>query len=78
VAVGAGVRAFAGKGLAQDNPPEHAPGCYPPALTGMQGSHPGSFEAAHELRDDRKVDLSGVSHTNKNFDLAIVGGHERA
>ena len=24
---------------------------YPPALTGMRGSHPGSFEVAHALRD---------------------------
>ena len=24
---------------------------YPPALTGMRGSHPGSFEVAHQLRD---------------------------
>ena len=24
---------------------------YPPALTGLRGSHPGSFEALHLLRD---------------------------
>ena len=24
---------------------------YPPALTGMRGSHPGSFDVAHSLRD---------------------------
>ena len=32
--------------LAQD-----APGYDPPALTGMRGSHPGSFEVAHSVRD---------------------------
>ena len=26
-------------------------GYYPPTLTGLRGSHPGSFEAAHALRD---------------------------
>ena len=26
-------------------------GYYPPSLTGMRGSHPGSFENAHALRD---------------------------
>ena len=31
--------------------PEKAPGYYPPALTGMRGSHPGAFETAHHLRD---------------------------
>jgi len=24
---------------------------YPPALTGLRGSHPGAFEVAHSLRD---------------------------
>ena len=33
-------------------PPAHAqPGYYPPALQGLRGAHPGSFEAAHALRD---------------------------
>jgi spermidine dehydrogenase len=27
------------------------PGYYPPARTGLRGSHPGSFEAAHAVRD---------------------------
>jgi len=30
---------------------ERDPRYYPPALSGMRGSHPGSFEAAHALRD---------------------------
>jgi spermidine dehydrogenase len=32
--------------------PQDAPGYYPPASTGLRGSHPGAFEAAHHLRDD--------------------------
>ncbi len=30
---------------------QNAVGYYPPALTGLRGSHPGSFEVAHALRD---------------------------
>ena len=30
---------------------QNAPGYYPPTRTGLRGSHPGAFEAAHELRD---------------------------
>src|SRR5437763_1477466 len=32
--------------------PEKLPDYYPPALTGLRGSHPGSFEVAHSLRDE--------------------------
>jgi spermidine dehydrogenase len=47
-------------------------GPYPPRLTGLRGSHPGSFEDAHRLRDgDLKVDAPEVSET---YDLVIVGG----
>ncbi len=35
------------------------PGYYPPALSGMRGSHPGSFEAAHELRDGNFWEQAG-------------------
>ena len=31
--------------------PQDAPGYYPPLLTGMRGSHDGSYEDAHALRD---------------------------
>ena len=64
---------LAGTAPAQDTSPEQSPDYYPPARTGMRGSHPGSFEAAHQLRDDRKVDLYGVSHTRETYDLVIVG-----
>src|SRR3546814_6329940 len=39
------------------------PGYYPPALTGMRGSHPGSFEDAHALREDRKSTRLNSSHS---------------
>src|SRR5579862_9722193 len=47
---------------------------YPPARLGMRGSHPGSFEAAHELRDRRTVDLTTAARTGETYDLVIVGG----
>ncbi|MEX2125232.1 MAG: NAD(P)-binding protein [Woeseia sp.] len=46
-------------------------GYYPPALTGMRGSHAGSFEVAHSLRDG----ASWVGEdTGERYDLAVVGG----
>ncbi len=45
---------------------------YPPALTGMRGSHPGSFEVAHRLRDGPWPD-PGVD-TGESYDLLVVGG----
>lgn len=51
------------------------PGYYPPALTGMRGSHPGSFEAAHSLRDGTFWDTAGKPEdTGETYDLIVVGG----
>ncbi len=47
---------------------------YPPALGGMRGSHPGSFEIAHEVsRGGKAYDISGLP-VEENFDLVVVGG----
>ena len=55
--------------------PENSPGYYPPALTGMRGSHPGSFDAAHSLRDGTFWDSAGKPEdTGETYDLIIVGG----
>src|SRR3546814_2116398 len=43
------------------------PGYYPPALTGMRGSHPGSFEDAHALRDGTAFD--NVTEIGRAHDL---------
>ena len=51
---------------------QDAPGYYPPALTGLRGSHPGSFEAAHALRDGA-VAQSGTD-LGETYDLVVVGG----
>jgi spermidine dehydrogenase len=54
--------------------PEQAPDYYPPTATGMRGSHPGSFEVAHALRDRRSVDVSAAIATGETYDLVVVGG----
>jgi len=59
--------------LGQTQDSQQPAGYYPPAATGMRGDHPGSFEAAHALRDSRSVDLSAVSHTNETYDCVVVG-----
>ena len=47
---------------------------YPPALTGMRGSHPGSFEVAHRVgREGKSFDISGLT-VEESFDLVVVGG----
>ncbi len=49
-----------------------APGRYPPALTGLRGSHDGSFEAAHALRDGDAPDFVGLPIA-EDYDCVIVG-----
>ena len=61
--------------LFADGDPEKSPNYYPPALTGMRGSHPGSFDAAHSLRDGTFWDSAGTPQdTGESFDLIVVGG----
>ncbi len=58
-----------------DNDREKSPDYYPPALTGLRGSHPGSFDSAHALRDGTFWDAAGKPQdTGENYDLIIVGG----
>lgn len=53
--------------------PEQTPGYYPPALTGLRGSHVGSFEVGHELRDGKSWD-GAATDTGESYDLVVVGG----
>jgi spermidine dehydrogenase len=47
---------------------------YPPSLTGLRGSHPGSFEVAHQVgREGKSFDISGLP-IEQSFDLVVVGG----
>jgi spermidine dehydrogenase len=55
--------------------PQDAPGYDPPILTGLRGSHPGSFENAHRLRDgDFWSGERAPVDTGEAYDLVIVGG----
>ena len=47
-------------------------GYYPPLLNGMRGSHPGSFEDAHALRDGHT--WPAATDTGEEYDLIVVGG----
>ena len=47
-------------------------GYYPPKRLGMRGSHAGSFEAAHLLRDSRSLE-GPIADTGESFDLIVVG-----
>jgi spermidine dehydrogenase len=50
-------------------------GYYPPTVTGMRGSSPGSFEIAHRLRDGTFWQSAGkASDTGEFYDLVVVGG----
>lgn len=53
--------------------PEQAPDYYPPVLTGLRGSHPGSFEIAHLLRD-AKTWRETATDMGESYDLVVVGG----
>lgn len=47
---------------------------YPPALTGLRGSHPGAFEVAHQMGWEKKVfDTDGLK-IEEEYDLVVVGG----
>ncbi len=81
VAIGVGGAALApwmpGCGVGPDasSPSSGLPAAYPPALTGMRGSHAGSFEAAHTLRDGAFWATAGEPRrTDDIYDLVVVGG----
>src|SRR6266568_5390748 len=61
--------------LQNDLDPEKFPDYYPPALTGLRGSHAGAFEVAHSLRDGDFWQKAGKpAETGETFDLIVVGG----
>jgi spermidine dehydrogenase len=55
--------------------PQDRRGYYPPLLSGLRGSHPGSFENAHILRDGEFWNTHhGVRDARETYDLVVVGG----
>jgi spermidine dehydrogenase len=60
---------------AADLEAQNVPDYYPPAKTGLRGSHPGSFEAMHKVRDGAFwEDAPKPVDTGESYDLVIVGG----
>jgi spermidine dehydrogenase len=49
-------------------------GRYPPALSGLRGQHPGSFEAAHAFVRNRAGFAVDAVAADERYDLVIVGG----
>jgi spermidine dehydrogenase len=52
--------------------PEKDPNYYPPSKTGLRGSHAGSFEVAHSLRDGKQ--WPEAQDEKETYDLIVVGG----
>ena len=75
VSIAVGASLLPGSVSAQSVGAQDVLGYYPPALTGMRGSHPGSFEVAHSLRDGNRWQNSDESiDTGEEYDLVVVGG----
>jgi spermidine dehydrogenase len=54
---------------------QNEPGYDPPVKAGLRGSHPGSFEIAHSLRDGTFWESAGKPvESGETYDLVIVGG----
>lgn len=55
--------------------PQNRPGYDPPIKNGLRGSHPGSFEIAHSLRDGTFWKSAGKpTRLGETYDLIVVGG----
>ncbi|NWB23181.1 MULTISPECIES: NAD(P)/FAD-dependent oxidoreductase [unclassified Pseudomonas] len=47
---------------------------YPPTLTGLRGSHVGSFEVAHQMGWEKKAFDTDKLPITEDYDLVVVGG----
>jgi spermidine dehydrogenase len=54
-------------GVANPLEPQNDPGHDPPVTTGLRGSHPGSFEIAHSLRDGTFWGSAGKPVESRNW-----------
>jgi spermidine dehydrogenase len=74
MAVGAAALPRSAFSTGLDTEPQNRPAYDPPESTGLRGSHPGSFEIAHSLRDGTFWDTAGKpTDTREDYDLIIVG-----
>jgi len=71
IALGIAAAGLSGCRCRDDDGPARPPAGYPPARTGMRGSHPGSFEVAHQLRDGAR--FGPPEDTGEHHDLIVVG-----
>src|SRR5262249_30800518 len=61
-------------GLAPADQIAARPARYPPALTGLRGHHPGSFETMHAVGlEGKSFSFDGLP-IEENYDLVVVGG----
>ena len=70
VGIALGSSAFGSTALSKTNSAQDEFGYYPPKLMGMRGSHPGSFEVAHLIRDGAKFEKADI---DEEYDLVVVG-----
>ena len=47
---------------------------YPPSLTGLRGSHPGSNSHAHDRALAKRSDWGSTTELSESYDLLVVGG----
>ena len=76
VAIGVGGRSPPGgcRPIAERSSRRARPRSYPPALTGLRGSHVGSFEAFHSMRDGAFwKNAPAPQDTGEEYDLVVVG-----
>ena len=75
VAVTIGTAALGSKISAAEPAAQDQPHYDPATKTGMRGSHAGTFDYAHALRDGADVLKSGpITNTRETWDLVVVGG----
>jgi spermidine dehydrogenase len=75
VALGAGGLLLGPRRARGGAAPEPAPLYYPPALTGLRGSHEGACETAHALKDGLlAAPAAAAEPTGESYELVVVGG----
>jgi spermidine dehydrogenase len=75
LAAGAAAGSQLAAGFETEHVAESSREYYPPILTGMRGSHEGSFEVAHQVRDGAFWKTADTpADTGETYDLVIVGG----
>ncbi|MFP6620813.1 MAG: FAD/NAD(P)-binding protein, partial [Pirellulaceae bacterium] len=72
IAAGTSVLPFEGTSQAVMNTLD--PSYYPPARTGLRGSHPGSNTHAHSRALDNNSDWGPTTDLKEVYDLVVVGG----